>query len=150
MEPLKLEHISNPNLYSLYFLDVCGVGIAFLITFILKNGWQFVTYSPQFILRYFISFILMTAGVLGLMGADIADLRNGKVSGIIPVLPKMGIICLCLYPIDYLMSVSYPLSKTFPILLWFVGISHLVGLRMMIMIYWDKKDALKKQGLWGI
>jgi hypothetical protein len=92
----------------------------------------------------------MTSGVLGIMGGDIQDLRDGKVSGILPVLPKMSAICLLLYPIDYFMSVAYPLSKTFPILLWFVGIFNMVGLRIAMMMYWDKKDTLKKQGLWGI
>jgi FlaA1/EpsC-like NDP-sugar epimerase len=146
MEPINQ---SDPNRYSLYFLDVCGIGIAFLLTFILKNGWEFAQYPPQFILRYFIVFILMTSGVLGIMGADIQDLRNGKVSGILPVLPKVGMICILLYPLNFFMSVAHPLSKTFPILLWFVGIFHLVGLRIMMMMYWDRKDTLKKQGLWG-
>ena len=143
----KQQH--DEQRYSLYFLDVCGVGIAFLVSFVLKNGWEFVTYPPQFIFRYFLAFILMTMGILGLMGRDVPDLRLGKMAGIMPVLPQMGILCLAMYPMNYLMSVAYEISGTLPILLWFIGVVHLVGIRIIMMMYWEKKDLLKKEGLWG-
>lgn len=53
-----------------------------------------------------------------------------------------------MYPMNYLMSVAYEISGTLPILLWFIGVVHLVGIRIIMMMYWEKKDLLKKEGLW--